>query len=219
MTTASSAVFDTPDGITLLAVVGRTVLLYLLIVIALRLLGTRELGQNSVYDLVLIVVIGNAIQNALVAGSNTLSAGLLSAVTLLVGLPLGGVQAFVARHVARDTPRIGVEASGDFLRGFVSACFLAGSGLAIALLGYLYPVKRYLDRAAFAGSIQGESRRPILSMMLLGAGLAGVALLGTWGSIQWAPRWAAQLAPDPARHAREWTQIMSATGAIWNSVR
>jgi O-antigen/teichoic acid export membrane protein len=58
----------------------------------------------------------------------------LSAVILLVGLPLGGVQAFVARHVARDTSRTGVEASGDLLRGFVSACFLAGSGLAIVLL-------------------------------------------------------------------------------------
>ena len=79
-----NAVFDTPDRLTLLAVVGRTVLLYLFIVIALRLLGTRELGQNSVYDLVLIVVIGNAIQNALVAGSNTLVAGLVSAATLLL---------------------------------------------------------------------------------------------------------------------------------------
>jgi MFS family permease len=40
-----------------------------------------------------------------------------------------------------------------------------------------------------------------------------VALLGTWGSIQWAPRWAAQLAPDPALHAKEWTQIASSSGA------
>lgn len=79
-----NAVFDSPDGLTLLAIVGRTTFLYLFVVIALRLLGTRELGQNSVYDLVLIVVIGNAIQNALVAGSNTLLAGLVSAATLLL---------------------------------------------------------------------------------------------------------------------------------------
>ena len=50
--------------------------------------------------------------------------------------------------------------------------------------------------------------------MLLGACLAGVALLGTWGSIQWAPRWAFQLEPDPRRFSREYTQIASALGAI-----
>jgi MFS family permease len=50
--------------------------------------------------------------------------------------------------------------------------------------------------------------------MLLGAGLAGVALLGTWGSIQWAPRWAFQLEPDPTKFSREYTQISSALGAI-----
>ena len=44
--------------------------------------------------------------------------------------------------------------------------------------------------------------------------LAGVALLGTWGSIQWAPRWAFQLEPDPRRFSREYTQISSALGAI-----
>src|SRR6185312_416784 len=75
-------VFASPDWLTLLAIVGRTVLLYLFVVLALRLLGTRELAERSAYDLVLIVVIGNAIQNALVAGSNTLTAGLVSAGTL-----------------------------------------------------------------------------------------------------------------------------------------
>ena len=79
-----NAVFESPDWFTLLVIVGRTVLLYLFVVVALRLLGNRELGQNSVYDLVLIVVIGNAIQNALVAGSTSLVAGLVSAATLLL---------------------------------------------------------------------------------------------------------------------------------------
>jgi uncharacterized membrane protein YcaP (DUF421 family) len=77
-------VFASPDGLTLLVIVGRTVLLYLFVVLALRLLGTRELGERSAFDLVLIVVIGNAIQNALVAGDNTLTAGLVSAATLLL---------------------------------------------------------------------------------------------------------------------------------------
>ena len=87
-------------------------------------------------------------------------------------------------------------------------------GLAVALKGYLFPVQMYLSRAESARSLKEGSRREVVGKMLLGAGLAGVALLGTWGSIQWAPRWAAQLEPDPARYAKEWTQIWLALGAI-----
>jgi hypothetical protein len=50
--------------------------------------------------------------------------------------------------------------------------------------------------------------------MIFGAALAGVALLGTWGAIQWAPGWAFELEPDPAKHAKEYTQICSGFGAI-----
>ncbi len=52
-----------------------------------------------------------------------------------------------------------------------------------------------------------------LRRMLLGAGLSGVALLGTWGSIQWAPSWADQLTRASGQ-AKEWTQIWSGLGAI-----
>jgi MFS family permease len=51
-------------------------------------------------------------------------------------------------------------------------------------------------------------------MMLFGAGLAGVTLLGTWGSIQWIPRWAMQLGGDAAPNAKEYSQIATALGAI-----
>jgi hypothetical protein len=39
-----------------------------------------------------------------------------------------------------------------------------------------------------------------------------VALLGTWGAVQFLPAWAAQFTGDPQKAA--WTQIISATGAI-----
>jgi MFS transporter, SHS family, sialic acid transporter len=48
---------------------------------------------------------------------------------------------------------------------------------------------------------------------LLGAGLGAIALLGTWGSVQWIPSWAHKLA-DKAPGVRETTQIMSALGSI-----
>jgi MFS transporter, SHS family, sialic acid transporter len=59
--------------------------------------------------------------------------------------------------------------------------------------------------------------------MLLGACLGGVALLGTWGSLQWAPKWSialAKLLPADGGpyYAKEFTQIASASGAIVGAI-
>src|SRR5262249_57185988 len=53
--------------------------------------------------------------------------------------------------------------------------------------------------------------------LLLGASLGGVALLGTWGSIQWAPTWAYALEPDYPQ-AKAYTQIFGAAGAIVGTI-
>jgi MFS transporter, SHS family, sialic acid transporter len=98
--------------------------------------------------------------------------------------------------------------------GPLAAGVITVIGVAAALWGFLFPVRRYLDRAIAAGSLAPHQQRVVIRHMLLGACLAGVALLGTWGSIQWAPRWAFQLEPDPRRFSREYTQIASALGAI-----
>lgn len=76
-------VFSHPDGLTTLSIVGRSLIIYLFVVFAMRLLGTRPLGKLSAHDFVLIVVIANAVQNALVGGDNSLVGGLVSAFTLL----------------------------------------------------------------------------------------------------------------------------------------
>jgi MFS transporter, SHS family, sialic acid transporter len=91
-------------------------------------------------------------------------------------------------------------------------------GLAVALVGYMFPVVRYLRRAESAGALVRSERLRYIGRMLLGAALAGVALLGTWGSLQWAPKWAIalanQLPPDDGPyHAKEYTQIALAAGA------
>ena len=98
--------------------------------------------------------------------------------------------------------------------GPAAAAMITVVGVAAALWGFLFPVRRYLNRAVSAGSLAPQQHGLVIRHMLLGAGLAGVALLGTWGSIQWAPRWAFQLEPDPSRFSREYTQISSAAGAI-----
>ena len=77
-------VFSHPDLAVTLSIAAKTLVVYLLLVFALRLLGTRELGELTSYDFVFVVVIANAVQNALVGGDNTLVGGLVSAATLLL---------------------------------------------------------------------------------------------------------------------------------------
>ena len=63
---------------------GTTLIVYVVLVVGLRLLGKRELGQMSVYDLVLIVILGNAVQNAMINNDNTLGGGVVAAFVLLL---------------------------------------------------------------------------------------------------------------------------------------
>jgi MFS transporter, SHS family, sialic acid transporter len=89
-------------------------------------------------------------------------------------------------------------------------------GLAVAVLGYTYPVLRYLQRQERGGD--GEHAwRPTLLRMLLAACLSGVALLGTWGSTQWAPSWVDKLT-EGRYQAREHMQIWLGIGAIVGTI-
>lgn len=98
--------------------------------------------------------------------------------------------------------------------GALAATAITVVGLGIALFGFLYPMRMYVGRAEAVGAINPGQGAAIVKMMLFGAGLAAVALLGTWGSTQWAPRWVVQLEPDAAKHAKEWTLFWLSVGAI-----
>jgi MFS family permease len=90
---------------------------------------------------------------------------------------------------------------------------VAGSlvGLAVATAGYTYPLVRYLQRQPFADA--PRAWRQTLGRMLLGACLSGVALLGTWGSTQWAPSWADKLRSDEVAAYRRRVEVCGALGA------
>ena len=77
-------VFTHPNGIGLLIIAGKTTAIYLFLITGLRILGKRELGQMTVYDLVLLIVLANSVQNAMVGDDTTLAGGLVSGTTLLV---------------------------------------------------------------------------------------------------------------------------------------
>ena len=65
-------------------IIGRSVAVYLFILIAIRLFGKKELSQLSTSDLVLILLISNAVQNAMVGSDSSLGGGLIAALTLFI---------------------------------------------------------------------------------------------------------------------------------------
>ncbi len=67
----------------LLNVALRTTIVYLALLLGLRLTGTRQLGQMSTFDLVLLLIISNAVQNAMVGPDTSLAGGLVAAGVLI----------------------------------------------------------------------------------------------------------------------------------------
>ncbi len=73
-----------PDiGSSLPEVVLRTAIVYLFLIAVMRISGKREVGQMSILELVLILIISNAVQNAMVGENVTLWGGLVAVLTLI----------------------------------------------------------------------------------------------------------------------------------------
>lgn len=62
----------------------RASIVYVALLLGLRLGGKRELGQMTPFDLVVILLIANAVQNAMVGPDTSLGGGLIAAAALLV---------------------------------------------------------------------------------------------------------------------------------------
>ena len=75
-----------------LSIVARTLIVYLALLAGLRLAGKRELGQMTPFDLVVILLIANAVQNAMVGPDTSVTGGLIAA-GVLVTVNYGVAQA------------------------------------------------------------------------------------------------------------------------------
>lgn len=62
----------------------RASVVYFFILLAIRISGKREMSQMSVADFVLILLVSNAVQNAMIGPYNSLWAGLVAASTLFI---------------------------------------------------------------------------------------------------------------------------------------
>ena len=82
-------------SVPILEIVLRTIVVYVALLALLRFAGKRELGQMSVADLVVIIVIANAVQNAMNGGDVSLTGGIVAAATLV------GANLLVGRYGSR----------------------------------------------------------------------------------------------------------------------
>ncbi|MEP6732714.1 MAG: YetF domain-containing protein [bacterium] len=62
----------------------RTLAVYTFLLVGLRLAGKRELGQLNPFDLVVLLLLSNTVQNAIIGNDNSLAGGVLGASALLV---------------------------------------------------------------------------------------------------------------------------------------
>ena len=63
--------------------IARPILVYAFLVVGLRLGGKRELAQLNPFDLVVLLTLSNAVQNAIIGSDDSVTGGLIGAATLL----------------------------------------------------------------------------------------------------------------------------------------
>lgn len=87
-------------GVPVLEKMVRPVVVYFFLVGVLRVFGKRELAQLNPFDLVVLLSLSNTVQNAIIGNDNSLTGGLIGALTLLATNYL--VVRFLFRHRRLD---------------------------------------------------------------------------------------------------------------------
>lgn len=100
------------DHVTLIEKIIRPLVVYVLLVAALKFMGKRVLAQLNAFDLVVLLLISNTVQNAIIGNDTSLSGGLIGGAALLL------VNSLLVRLLWRspDTPLRGEGAEVDLWR-------------------------------------------------------------------------------------------------------
>src|SRR5947207_3207268 len=77
----------------------RALIVYAFLIVLLRLTGKRQVGQLAPFDLVLLLILSNAVQNSMNGGDNSLIGGLITAVSLIVLNYLVGVATYRSKTI------------------------------------------------------------------------------------------------------------------------
>jgi len=96
----------------------RSATMYLFVLIAFRLAGPRQFGQMTALDLVVLLVISNVVQNALIGNDNSPGGELLGATVILLSNALVAWLIFRHKRVERliEQTRTGLVRHGRILR-------------------------------------------------------------------------------------------------------
>jgi uncharacterized membrane protein YcaP (DUF421 family) len=113
----------------------RATAIYLAVLIALRLFGKREVGQFTLIDLVLILLLANAVQPAMTGPDTSLTGGLVIIVTLIVvnrGIALARAKVpFVQQLV--ESPPTELARDGAWVEGALTREELSVEDVTMAL--------------------------------------------------------------------------------------
>src|SRR6266481_7426056 len=77
----------------------RALVVYGFLIVLLRMTGKRQVGQLAPFDLVLLLVLSNAVQNAMNGGDNSVLAGLISAGALVLVNYLVGLATYKSKRL------------------------------------------------------------------------------------------------------------------------
>src|SRR5580698_9923409 len=113
----------------------RPIIVYLCLIAFLRVFGKRELAQLNPFDLVVLLSLSNTVQNAIIGNDNSLTGGLVGALTLLAVNYI--VIRFLFRHRRLDQlfegkPTVLVE-DGKVLKHALAKELLTGADLSTVL--------------------------------------------------------------------------------------
>jgi uncharacterized membrane protein YcaP (DUF421 family) len=96
-------------GVPLLEKTIRTLVVYGAVLIGLRLAGKRELSQLNPFDLVVLLLLSNTVQNAIIGNDNSVIGGLFGAAVLLL------TNHFLVRYLFKSGRLDAMEGNPDVL--------------------------------------------------------------------------------------------------------
>jgi uncharacterized membrane protein YcaP (DUF421 family) len=96
-------------GVPLLEKAIRTLVVYAAVLLGLKLAGKRELSQLNPFDLVVLLLLSNTVQNAIIGNDNSIIGGLFGAAVLLL------TNHFLVRYLFKSGRLDAVEGSPDVL--------------------------------------------------------------------------------------------------------
>ncbi len=179
----------------------------------LRFMASLGMGGEWALGVALVMEIWPAKSRPLLSG---LIGAAANAGFFLVGLISLGLDKFHAFHgfLASFLPKDWAEAL--MRNGQWRMLFIAGAipALLTFVIRVFVPESEKWKQASSSGpkpKVSDIFAPGLARLTILGACLAGVALLGTWASVQWIPPWAGKMTGDPRKVA--WTQMFMAVGA------